>query len=372
MTRFDFLSGSHDLSLPDWGPYSKKLFGISHLADKRLGTRFDFCVIPGKYRRELAIPDVLRPSGYLPWSVSPDLSAYSYRQQIEWKDRIYCDVSFSTVNEKTHLLRCELVNSSELAADLAVHLLCRLEYESPRHTEVSGILEWARPEVADGRGLFFDALHPGEFRDPDAVSGSAFRIRAGQSAVFRFRGNSPEKILFLRVRENDGWSIRQLENSGENTVRVAFDRETVLNGAALTVGNQPVFRTMEHDASPEFSPGPVPDSTVVKYKDVSGVYGIYRAFHSDFVRHYAVDDILETFLYDDGVHQHFISEFERGSRKDHALDLVFQPIPVAAGEHRILHAVIVNGTEAEVRAALASLNSSPMDFEAVYRENVAR
>ena len=220
--------------------------------------------------------------------------------------------------------------------------------------------------------FFYDALHPGEFRDPDAVSGSAFRIRAGQSAVFRFRGNSPEKILFLRVRENDGWSIRQLENSGENTVRVTFDRETVLNGAALTVGNQPLFRTMEHDASPQFSPGPVPDSTVVKYKDVSGVYGIYRAFHSDFVRHYAVDDILETFLYDDGVHQHFISEFERGSRKDHALDLVFQPIPVAAGERRILHAVIVNGTEAEVRAALASLNSSPMDFEAVYRENVAR
>ena len=26
--------GNHDPSLPDWGPYSKKYFGISHIADK--------------------------------------------------------------------------------------------------------------------------------------------------------------------------------------------------------------------------------------------------------------------------------------------------------------------------------------------------
>ena len=372
MTRFDSLSGTHDLSLPDWGPYSKKLFGISHLADRKLGTRFDCSVIPGKYRRELAIPDVLCPSGYLPWSVSPDLTAYSYRQQIEWKDRIWSDVSFSTVDEKTHLIRCELFNRSELAADLAVHLLCRLEFESPRHTEASGFLEWARPRVQDPRGLFFDALHPGEFRDPDAVTGSAFRVRAGQSVVFSFRGNSPEKVLYLRIRENGEWRLRKMEHSGENTIRMRFDRALEINGALLTVGNQPVFRTMEHDSSPEFSPGPVPESTVVKYKGISEVYGIYRVFASDFVRHYAVDDVLETFRYDDGVHQHFFPEFERGSRKDHALDMVFQPIPVAAGGSRIVYAVIVNGSEADVRAALASLASSPLDWEAVYRDNAAR
>ena len=371
MTRYDSLSGSHDLSLPEWGPYSKKLFGISHLADRALGTRFDCSVIPGKYRRELAIPDVLRPSGYLPWNVAPDLSAYSYRQQLEWKDRIYCDVSFSTVNEKTHLIRCELVNHSEIGADLAIHLLCRLEFEAPHHTEVSGILEWARPEVQDGRGLFFDALHPGEFRDPDAVTGSAFRIRAGQEAIFRFHGNSPEKVLYLRVREEGKWVLRKMENSGENAIRMTFERDAEVNGAALTVGNQPVFRSVEHDASPEFSPGPAPDSTVVKYKNVPCVYGIRRAFSSDFVRHYAVDDLLETFLYDDGVHQHFFPEFERGSRKDHALDMVFQPIPIAPGGRKIIYAVIVNGNEEEVRASLPSLDFSAEALEEIYRRNAA-
>lgn len=369
MTKYDYLSGSHDLSLPDWGPYSKKLFGISHLADRTLGTRFDFAVVPGKYRRELAIPDALRPSGYLPWNVSPDLTAYSYRQQLEWKDRIYCDISFSTVEDKMHLVRCELVNNSDIAADLAIHLLCRMEYDMPSHTEVSGIQEWSRPEVQDGRGLFFDAVHPGEFRVPDAVTGSAYQIRAGQEVLFHFRENSPKKELFLRIRENDGWIVKKMENSGENEIRMKFDRDTVLNGAALTVGNRPLFHEVIHDPVPDFSDGPVRNSTVVKYRGISGAYGVYRTFDSDFVRHYAVDDLLNTFLYDDGVHQHFFSEFNRGSRKEHALDMVLQPIPVQAKERRIVYAVIVNGSEAEVRASLAAL---PADFESVYRENAER
>ena len=66
---YDFtrLSQTHDLSLPDWGPYGKRFFGISHLTDQVRGTRFDFIVMPGIYRRAVALPDVLRPSGYLPW-----------------------------------------------------------------------------------------------------------------------------------------------------------------------------------------------------------------------------------------------------------------------------------------------------------------
>lgn len=61
MADYHYLDGVHDLSLPDWGPYSKKYFGISHLADRARGMRFDFTVMPGVYRRQLGIPDVLRP-----------------------------------------------------------------------------------------------------------------------------------------------------------------------------------------------------------------------------------------------------------------------------------------------------------------------
>ena len=45
------LDGFHDLTLPEWGPYSKKYFVISHLAHRENGMRFDFTVAPAIYRR---------------------------------------------------------------------------------------------------------------------------------------------------------------------------------------------------------------------------------------------------------------------------------------------------------------------------------
>ena len=93
MSSLHSLDGVHDLSLPDWGPYSKKYFGISHLTDRDRGLRFDFTVIPAFYRRQLGIPDALRPSGYLPWSVAPDLSAiYCVYQDPDAVNHLYCFV----------------------------------------------------------------------------------------------------------------------------------------------------------------------------------------------------------------------------------------------------------------------------------------
>ena len=31
------LENTHDLSLPDWGPYTKRYIGVSHIPDKKSG-----------------------------------------------------------------------------------------------------------------------------------------------------------------------------------------------------------------------------------------------------------------------------------------------------------------------------------------------
>ena len=54
-----FMKSTHDLSLPDWGPYSKRYIGISHIPDKASGMRFDLSVFPGFYRRKVEVPNVL-------------------------------------------------------------------------------------------------------------------------------------------------------------------------------------------------------------------------------------------------------------------------------------------------------------------------
>ena len=135
MADYHYLDGVHDLSLPDWGPYSKKYFGISHLADRARGMRFDFTVMPGVYRRQLGIPDVLRPAGYLPWSVAPDLQDYAYRQQLEAKDRIYADISFARWEEHLRVVRCRCVNHGVLDSAFAVHFIASLEAQPEKTVE---------------------------------------------------------------------------------------------------------------------------------------------------------------------------------------------------------------------------------------------
>ena len=65
---------SHDLSLPAWGPYTKRYSGISHVPAANDGVRFDLSVFPGMYRRRVDVPNVRFESGFHPWAAAPDLS----------------------------------------------------------------------------------------------------------------------------------------------------------------------------------------------------------------------------------------------------------------------------------------------------------
>ena len=75
LINFDWkaLEQTHDLSLSDWGPFSARTFGISHIHNPETGTILDMVLMPGFYRRPLAIPDARRPSGGIPWRCSSDL-----------------------------------------------------------------------------------------------------------------------------------------------------------------------------------------------------------------------------------------------------------------------------------------------------------
>jgi hypothetical protein len=65
MDKFASLAHTHDLRLPDWGPYTKKYTGISHIPDIHAGLRFDLSVFPGYYRRQVLVPNVVG-SGFHP------------------------------------------------------------------------------------------------------------------------------------------------------------------------------------------------------------------------------------------------------------------------------------------------------------------
>ena len=114
---------SHDLALPAWGPYTKKYSGISHIPAAGDGVRFDLAVFPGLYRRRVDVPNVTFESGYHVWKAAPDRTCYTLRHELEWKDRVYADISFAPLGEDARLIRAELCNRSGTFQDLVLHYM---------------------------------------------------------------------------------------------------------------------------------------------------------------------------------------------------------------------------------------------------------
>ena len=114
---------THDLTLPAWGPYTKKYSGISHIPAANDGVRFDLAVFPGLYRRRVDVPDVRFESGYHVWSAAPDLSCYTLRHELEWKDQVYADISFAPVGENIRLIRAQCCNRTDSWQNLVLHYM---------------------------------------------------------------------------------------------------------------------------------------------------------------------------------------------------------------------------------------------------------
>ena len=114
---------SHDLTLPAWGPYTKKYSGISHIPAANDGVRFDLAVFPGYYRRRVDVPNVTFESGYHPWAAAPDLSCYTLRHELEWQDRVYADISFAPLGPDARLIRAELCNHTDAPQNLVLHYM---------------------------------------------------------------------------------------------------------------------------------------------------------------------------------------------------------------------------------------------------------
>ena len=109
---------SYDLNLPLWGPYNKKYLGASHIADEKLGLRFDVSLFPGFYRRSVMLPKDIMDSGVKMLASSPDVSHYIYRYELEWKDKVYIDADFLSDNN-VMTIECSIVNNTDFCESVS-------------------------------------------------------------------------------------------------------------------------------------------------------------------------------------------------------------------------------------------------------------
>lgn len=124
--------------MPLWGPYSKKYSGISRIVNhaSEKGVRFDLVVSPAVSNTNTCPPNVTIPVGVHPWTAKSDYSHYSYRCDLEWKDKIYADVSFTRLEGDAVLVRTEIVNNSDLTQNCLVNFFAAIEYPTRSTTAV--------------------------------------------------------------------------------------------------------------------------------------------------------------------------------------------------------------------------------------------
>ncbi len=178
------------VTMPQWGPYSKKYMGISKIIKgmAESGARFDFVVHPTLWNSSTPVPNVTVPSNYHLWQCNEDYSFYSYRYELMWKDMVYAQVSFSKLKDNAYLMRCEFVNNTDLSQNCILNLFSALELPyttycdiaSPNHLIVKSANDYTKYEYANPRPWDEenpDGMFKGMFCDKDFYGGKGLGDR---------------------------------------------------------------------------------------------------------------------------------------------------------------------------------------------------
>ena len=118
----------HDLSLGKWGPYNKQYFGACHIANEELGASFAVELFPAFYRRRIVKASALSDGDVRMWGANADRTAFVYRYELEWKDKVYVDARFNVTADRRVDIDCELVNNTDAPQSINIFLAAGLEY----------------------------------------------------------------------------------------------------------------------------------------------------------------------------------------------------------------------------------------------------
>ena len=414
------LENTHDLSLPAWGPYTKRYIGISHIPDIKSGMRFDLSVFPGFYRRKVDVPDVLYEDDYHPWDTSPNLEYFSFRHELEWKDQVYTDISYSQIDSKSRLIRIECVNNTKENQNLAIHFMASInfptieeyKYLTPIYPELVtlpkdaqwfdavnyGDLKFFKTRPTDN--LVYDGFMRGEIRRDGFVNGSGIGLGFGkdkgdfvsyklnvekdfdnallliryktdsmQSTSFNLSGMVNKEIIFNGSKDfaidtiklgklNKGIHDFTLTSNGGSGIQI--------DGFVLVESedaNKIEFKLKELNPVPQIIKGPIKNSIILKYEDANVYYGILWQFDLFKIREWYCRDLSDFFKQE--VNEHVQNVFH-GEGNGHYTNVFLRPIVMNPNSKKIIYGVVCCGTKEEVENYLNEMNSSQNKYEGIY------
>ncbi len=427
-SRFDAaqLANTHDLvSLPVWGPYSKKLFGISHIPGVSRGLSFDVSLFPMLANGPAKLPNVTDHAGVHPWEAAPDLDFYSFRTETIWEDQLYCDLAFCRLTDHSRLVRMEMVNETHAPQEILVNCLAQLCFPPLRELTAEPIrlcgvelppgavwihaldyadLRYAKPHPTDN--LVPDGKLRGEARHQDCVGGSAvaqdfgrdrgdtllyalhldhgfknalliwrFQLNRGGNLTFRMDGAAQGEVLFEGSGDFATVSIPLgLLAAGAHGLRFVSEggAPILLNGFALVEADQAGglrFPPLPWSPSPQVKQLGA-SGILLQYRDVTNCYGL--ALETG----WAVQRELRWRDLDDAFHTHS-SEYTKqrifGNGHGNAGDpdslfihAASKPLIVPARGRRVLYGMVCAGSQFEVRQALNGFDPHSTDNERAF------
>lgn len=383
------LDGTHDIRLSPWGPYSKKYAGISHIPEMQSGIRFDFSVMPGFYRNKMLVPNVLFESGYYPWDINKDQTRITYRYELEWKDRVYVDVTYHVIDSSAVLVAAKCVNNTTLPQNLNLNMMAYIDYPDvyPAEKVRQGI--WFN--AADYRSLDFSTVRPqdnlvhlgykrGEVRGNDYLDGSCiaqrfakvtyavtvkddqrkgnirlrYRLKKDAQCSFRISGLSKDVVTFKGTGEFEEADVPYtFSKPGEHlfTLTSNDNEAPELNGFFLIPEGTP---QPEIIANPKrFEPVRSADiasrKMLLKYDDIPAFYGLAWEEKQAELRQVKNDEL--DIYFRKLVHNHTSAVFN-GNNNGHYTNLFIRPIELAPQSDRTIYALLSTGNKEQVSSKL--------------------
>lgn len=392
------LNGTHDLQLPAWGPYSKHYAGISHIPDVTSGMRFDFSVLPGYYRNKLLVPNVRFESLYFPWNVKNDGSAITYRYELEWKDQVYTDVTYTLIDTSSVLVSMHCVNNTALPQNLSLNLVASIEYPDNygmQQLKYGEGTQWYN--AVDYRSLSFAIKKPatdlvydgwmrGEVRDSRLINGRGigkefgrqpgdkieydvnispgtqkarllfiYTMKGGKGSAVQLSGLINQKVTFLpgdtlavldipfEVTGNNNRRLTLTSLGGEEILLNGFVVTTTLSGEPFKIVPAPLLKTpvTEEDLKAR--------TLLLKYHDVPVHYGITWDKEPFKIRSIRNDE-LDIFFRNE-THNH-VAKVLNGNMKGDYANVFIRPVELAPFSSQTCTALLTSGTHDGVLAAL--------------------
>ena len=390
-------SNSHDVtSLSQWGPYSKNYCGISHIESLSGGSRVDFTLVPGIYRRNLMVPNALFESGIHPWRVNPGMTEITYRYELEWKDRLYVDATYHVLDSSRVLLEMHCVNSTPLNQNLTLQTAAGLRYADDR----GGVMAVGNDAIVYavdyddyllGRhghdyALVYNGWMRGEKSDPKSIGGTVLETSGESGDVIEY-SIPPAAKTYMRCRAADT-DVSVLVNGRPLTIASSDDYVLVslpsapaaeqcctarhnLRLETLSKGKLRIdaFLTGENVSITARPALYVPEITrrdgsfVVKYRELEGFYGVAWNYPYSQVREFAGGE-LDVFMRR-SVHDH-VHEYFAGDGRGHYTASFLRPVQLGPQSDTTLYSLICYGGRDIVERNLEAFHADEHSFTAPY------